>query len=149
MSKHHSYSRQFVLTENKLKNYLQRIQLISLQRKKIMAKKNRLKKLFVNIRKGNIPWYLKNRYLLLSYVFVLWMTFFDRNNFIEQYRLRSHLGELKAKRDYFAEQIKVVKQERQELFTNAESLGKFAREQYMMKRPNEDVFVMVPAKKEE
>ena len=114
-----------------------------------MAKKNRLKKIFINVRKGNIPWYLKNRYLLLSYAFVLWMTFFDRNNFIEQYKLRVHLNDLKQKKDYFAAQIKVVKQERQELFTNAESLEKFAREQYMMKKPGEDLFVMVPEKKKD
>lgn len=112
-----------------------------------MAKKNKLKKLLVNIRNGNIPWYTKNKYVLASVLFLVWLTFFDRNNLIDQYKLHTQLSDLRSKKEYYAEQIKIVKQEKQELFTNMASLEKFAREHYMMKKANEDLFVIVSEKK--
>ncbi|GDX52878.1 hypothetical protein LBMAG27_19250 [Bacteroidota bacterium] len=112
-----------------------------------MAKKNKLKKLLVNIRNGNIPWYTKNKYVLASVLFLVWLTFFDRNNLIDQYKLHTQLSDLRSKKEYYADQIKIVKQEKQELFTNMASLEKFAREHYMMKKVNEDLFVIVSEKK--
>lgn len=114
-----------------------------------MAQKNKWKKLFIKIRTGNIPWYLKNKYFLASTLFIIWLTFFDRNNFIDQYKLHVHLNDLRSKKEYYAEQIKIVKQEKQELFTNMASLEKFARERYMMKKANEDLFVFVSEKKKD
>jgi cell division protein DivIC len=40
-----------------------------------------------------------------------------------------------------------VQQDREELMGNAELLEKFAREKYLMRRPGEDVFIVVPKKK--
>ena len=114
-----------------------------------MAKKNKWKKLFVNIRRGEIPWYLKSRYVLVVVAFLVWMTFLDRNNFVEQYKIHTQLNDLRSKKKYYAEQIKVVRQEKQELFTSMASLEKFAREHYMMKKANEDLFVIVPSTKKD
>lgn len=114
-----------------------------------MAKKNKWKKLFVNMRRGNIPWYLKNKYVLAIAAFVVWMIFFDRNNVVEQYKIHAQLSDLRSKKEYYAEQIKIVKQEKKELFSNMESLEKFAREHYMMKKVNEDLFVIVSDKKKD
>ncbi|MEI7803304.1 MAG: septum formation initiator family protein [Bacteroidota bacterium] len=112
-----------------------------------MAKKNKWKKLFVNMRRGNIPWYVKNRYVLAIVAFLVWMTFFDRNNVVEQYKIHAQLSDLRSKKEYYAEQIKIVRKEKQELFTSMASLEKFAREHYMMKKSNEDLFVIVPSQK--
>ena len=114
-----------------------------------MAKKNKWKKLLVNIRRGEIPWYVKSRYVLGIVAFLIWMTFLDKNNFVEQYKIHTQLSDLRSKKEYYAEQIKVVRQEKRELFTNMASLEKFAREHYMMKKANEDLFVIVPAGKKE
>ena len=46
-----------------------------------------------------------------------------------------------------SQQLKEVKQEKTDLFTSEKSLEKYAREHYMMKKPNEDLFVIVPAEK--
>lgn len=92
---------------------------------------------------------MKNKYVLASVFFLIWLTFFDRNNFIEQYKLHTQLNDLRSKKEYYAEQIKIVKQEKQELFSNMESLEKFAREHYMMKKANEDLFVFVSDKKKD
>ncbi|HAP00524.1 MAG TPA: septum formation initiator [Bacteroidetes bacterium] len=112
-----------------------------------MAKRSAIKKLIIKIRKGDIPWFLKNRYMLCGSVFLIWMFFFDRNNAIEQFKLYRHLRDLKGKKEFYSQQLKEVKEEKTDLFTSEKSLEKYAREHYMMKKPNEDLFVIVPAEK--
>lgn len=63
---------------------------------------------------------------------------------IEQYKLRSQLQDLKDEKEYYLQEMAKAQQEYDELFTNQESLEKFAREKYLMKRDNEDIFVIVP-----
>jgi len=106
-----------------------------------------IKKFFSNIRKGKIPSILKNQYVLASAAFLAWMLFFDDNDIISQVRLRMKLSEYQHKKDYYEERISEVKKEKQELLTNQQSLEKFAREEYMMKKDNEDLFVIVPEEK--
>ena len=74
------------------------------------------------------------------------MLFFDDNDIISQVRLRLKLSEYESKKEYYQEKISEVKKEKEELLTNQASLEKFAREQYMMKKDNEDLFVIVPEK---
>lgn len=83
------------------------------------------------------------RFIITLVFFVVWMIFFDQNNMIEQYKLRSTLNDLKAEKAYYIEEMKKAQQEYDELFTNQESLEKFAREKYLMKRENEDIFVIM------
>lgn len=53
-----------------------------------------------------------------------------------------NLNKLKADKTYFEEKIKNDRQKMKELMTDDESLEKFAREQYLMKKPNEEIFVV-------
>lgn len=87
---------------------------------------------------------LKHRYLIISGIFVIWMIFFDQNNMIEQYRLRAQLHDLREEKEYYIREMEKAQKEYDELFTNQESLEKFAREKYLMKKDNEDIFVIVP-----
>jgi cell division protein FtsB len=57
--------------------------------------------------------------------------------------MNSRLGALEDEKEYYLEKIKEVEKDRMELMTNKELLEKFAREKYLMKRENEDVFVIV------
>lgn len=110
-----------------------------------------MKKTFQNfffaLRKGRIPAILKNKYLIVSVAFLTWMLFFDNNDIVSQVQLRMKLSEYRNKKDYYEEKIAEVKKEKEELLTNQQSLEKFAREQYMMKKDDEDLFVIVPEKK--
>jgi cell division protein DivIC len=90
----------------------------------------------------------KRKYPLLLALFLVWMLFFDRNNFIEQYKLRANLEKLKENKEYHLLQIEKAKTDRRELFTNSRTLEKFAREKYLMKKDDEDLFVIVPEKAE-
>lgn len=71
------------------------------------------------------------------------MLFFDRNSVIEQYRQYREVQELQEASAYFVKQIDVSRKERDGLFTDMNALEKFAREKYLMKKDNEDVFVII------
>jgi len=71
------------------------------------------------------------------------MLFFDRNNLISQFELRSKLNQLKEDKQYYIEEIKKDRKDMLELLSNPKNLEKFAREKYLMKKDNEDIFLIV------
>lgn len=89
----------------------------------------------------------KNKYFLVTVAFAVWMIFFDRNDLFSQYEYHDQVSTLKQKRDFYLKENAKVHQDLDELTSNKEKLEKFAREKYLMKRDNEDVFVIVPEKK--
>lgn len=88
-----------------------------------------------------IPKWLKNRYTYSILVFVVWVSFFDQNNMMTQYSFRSQLNELESEKEYFTQEIEKTSQELSDLTQNPATLEKFARENYFMKKKNEEVFV--------
>jgi len=91
------------------------------------------------------PW-LKNKYVLTISVFAIWMLFFDQNNVVDRLRMSSEIRELEADREYYLEQIEIDSARLHELTTDKENLEKYAREQFLMKKKNEDVFVIIEEK---
>jgi len=85
----------------------------------------------------------KNKYIITTLVFFIWLLVFDKNNFLSQIELARKLNQVKEDRKYYLEKIKRDKIETQELLTNPENLEKFAREKYLMKRDSEDIFIIV------
>lgn len=88
---------------------------------------------------------LKNKYAVALLLFLIWMLFFDRNNLVSQINLRQSLNALKDRKEAYQEKIVQVKADKEDLLTNTESLEKFAREKYWMKKDNEDIYVILPA----
>jgi cell division protein FtsB len=86
---------------------------------------------------------LKNKYLITSLALLVWLLFFDKNDILSQVQLTSKLRSLEDERNYYAREIEQNKHDMMELKTNPKNLEKFAREKYLMKRPNEDIFVIV------
>ena len=91
----------------------------------------------------------KNKYFLVSLAFVVWMIFFDKNDLFSQYQYHQQVSKLKQERDFYQKQTAQVAKDLDELTSNPQKLEKFAREKYLMKKDNEDVFVIVKEKKEE
>lgn len=83
-----------------------------------------------------------NFYVLVSSIFLIWMLFFDSNDFFSLYALRSKVTELEDQKAYYQKKIEEVKKERQELFSNPDKLEKFAREKYLMKKEHEDLYIV-------
>src|SRR5689334_1217506 len=95
----------------------------------------------------HIPSFLRNKYALSSIAFVVWMLFFDRNDVFTQMERRSELNELKQSKAYFEKQIAENRKFSKDLQFNASATEKYAREHYMMKRDNEDLFIIQPLEK--
>lgn len=86
---------------------------------------------------------VKNKFFIAGLAFVLWISLFDQNNLIQRKKLINEIKQLDKDREYFLKQIEKDAARLQELKTNNENLEKFAREQYLMHRANEDIFVIV------
>ncbi|HEY9007315.1 FtsB family cell division protein [Ohtaekwangia sp.] len=89
-----------------------------------------------------LPKPFRNFYILTALVFFLWMLLLDPNNLIARFQLRSKLRSLENEKEYYDEKIKEVEKDRDELFGDRESIEKFAREKYLMKKESEDIFIV-------
>jgi cell division protein FtsB len=92
---------------------------------------------------------VKNKFFLVSIAFLVWMIFFDKNDLFSQYQYHQQVNKLKQERDFYQKETAKVAKDLDELTSNPQKLEKFAREKYLMKKTNEDVFVIVQPKKEE
>lgn len=90
-----------------------------------------------------IPPFLKNKYSLTLIVFLIWMGFVDRNDFFSQLSLRKQLKNMEEERAYYQEKLKEVQLTRKHLFDNEENLERYAREEYLMKKDDEELFIIV------
>lgn len=82
-------------------------------------------------------------------IFLVWLIFFDRNDLLSQYEYRQQLNKLKEEHAFYTKETADVQKQLDELTSNKEKLEKFAREKYLMKKQDEDVFVIVTEKKQE
>ena len=85
----------------------------------------------------------RNFYLIASVSFLIWMVFFDSNDFYTQIRLKRKVDQLESEKAYYLEKIEEVKSDREALLNDKELLERFAREKYYMKKEGEDLFVIV------
>ena len=91
----------------------------------------------------HIPSWLKNKYLLTAIGFAVWVLFIDERDFITpRFRHVAELHKLEDQKQFYNAQIRAVSTELDQLKSNPATLEKYAREKYLMKRDNEDVFVI-------
>jgi len=85
----------------------------------------------------------RNKYFLAGFSLVVWLAFFDRNDFISQYQYHRKLHNLQKEQQYYLQEITRTRKDMEELLGNPKNLEKYAREQYRMKKDDEDVFVIL------
>lgn len=90
-----------------------------------------------------IPKILRNRYVAVLAGFLLYITFIDTHDVITQFRHKYKLSQIEREAEYLEARILEARRQTEELTTNKESLEKYAREQYRMKRENEEIFVIL------
>lgn len=83
-----------------------------------------------------------NKYLITGIAFAIWMLFFDRNDIGLQLRRIGELNKLQQSEKNMALRITNTRKELDLLKTNPETLEKYARERYMMKKDNEDLYIV-------
>jgi cell division protein FtsB len=86
---------------------------------------------------------VRNKYFLTVIGLIVWLLFFDKNDVFTQYELIQKCHKLEKDKNYYVAEIENNKVNLKELRTNKKSLETFAREKYLMKKENEDVFVFV------
>jgi len=84
---------------------------------------------------------LSNKYVIVLVLFIVWMGFFDENSFINQRELDNEIDKLENANEYYKKQID-ADQNIIENLNDPDSLEKYAREEYKMKRENEDIFII-------
>ncbi len=89
-----------------------------------------------------IPSVFKNKYLLAGIFFLVWMFFFNEKDLISEFKRKDKLNELQKSEKHLSKIIKETKQELGQLKTNAQTIEKYAREKYLMKKDNEDLFII-------
>jgi cell division protein DivIC len=91
---------------------------------------------------SRIPARFRNFYFVTGIVFLVWMIFLDNNDLFSRFKLRGKLNSLENEKEYYEEKIKEVDKDHDELFGDRESIEKFAREKYLMKKETEDIFIV-------
>lgn len=84
-----------------------------------------------------------NKYLIALVAFAVWIVFFDDNNLMRHRQNLKELAVLQEQVDFYKHKIEADKRKLYELQTNDANLEKFAREQFLMKKADEDIFVIV------
>lgn len=84
---------------------------------------------------------LTNRYVFVLLVFIIWMLLFDTNSWLTHQKLNNEISEIENNINYYKSEIEQDKKTLQTLNDSVE-IEKFARENYFMKRENEDVFII-------
>jgi cell division protein DivIC len=95
-----------------------------------------------------IPPVLKNKYFLTLTIFIIWILLLDTNNLVERYSQLSELHKMKKEKEYYIKKIDDDRKMLNELKTDNHNLEKFAREQYRMKRKDEDLYIILTPKEE-
>ncbi|MGZ3837023.1 MAG: FtsB family cell division protein [Flavisolibacter sp.] len=96
---------------------------------------------------SRIPSWLKNKYSLTLLAFVIWMIFFDAKDLITQRERARELHEMQESKTYYSAEIAKERKALEELKSNPAAIEKYAREKYLMKKDNEDLFVIQRAEK--
>ncbi|MBN2742316.1 cell division protein FtsB [Breznakibacter xylanolyticus] len=84
----------------------------------------------------------RNKYFVTALVFLIWIGVFDQSNLWERFRMSRQIRFLEQQKKHYQDEIDQNNRKYEELRSNSENLEKFAREEYLMKRKNEVIFVV-------
>jgi len=87
--------------------------------------------------------FIGNKYLLIVVLFAVLIIFFDQHNLLDRIQTRKHLEQLQQDTLFYRQKIREEREMIRELQTSPANLEKFAREQYLMKAPDEDIFIIL------
>ncbi|MDR1202239.1 MAG: septum formation initiator family protein [Tannerellaceae bacterium] len=83
-----------------------------------------------------------NIYVLVSIGFVALTFTAGDSNLYKRYTYDEKIRALEKEIKYYQDEIAINKKKLNDLRTDKEGLERFAREEYYMKKPNEDVFII-------
>ena len=83
----------------------------------------------------------KHKYLITIVSFLVIIVFLDENSLIQRNKHREEINALTSEIEKYRKQFEEDTRKLKELTSNPEALEKIAREKYLMKKPNEDIFI--------
>lgn len=83
----------------------------------------------------------QHKYMITIAAFLVIIVFLDENSLIQRQKHQQEISTLKAEIERYRQQFEEDTRKLKELTSNPEAMEKIAREKYLMKRPNEDVFI--------
>jgi cell division protein FtsB len=86
--------------------------------------------------------WLSNKYLITSFLFIVWISFFDKFNIFQVYKKKQELNQLIERKIYYKNEIEKSKKALSNLRENSLNIEKIAREKYFMKKDNEDLYIL-------
>ena len=89
-----------------------------------------------------LPKPLRNKYLILFLFFILWVVFIDDYNLINQSKIKNTVNDLNIQKEFYISEIKSDSTELYKLQNDPAEQEKFAREKFLMKKENEDIFII-------
>lgn len=91
---------------------------------------------------NHIPSWLRNKFFIAVAAFAVIMLFMDKNDVFTQANRQQQLKELLQSKQFYTEQIGKEQAELDKMRSNPATLERYAREKYLMKRDNEDLYVI-------
>jgi len=99
--------------------------------------------MYISKIKNSIPSFLKNKFILTLLLSLIWITFIDSNDWISRAKDLYKINQLEKDKAFYIEKIAEDKYSYNEIHFDKSKLEKFSREKYLMKRKNEDLFIIV------
>jgi len=85
--------------------------------------------------------YFTNTYVLIFTLFIIWMIFFDKNSYLTHRKINKEIKELEKSIEVYQSEIKEDKKLIEKLQDSLQ-LERFAREKYLLKKDNEDIYII-------
>ena len=98
-------------------------------------------KLFSKIKNNIWVRSFSNKYLIITVLFIIWMLFFDTNSYLIHHELNNDIKKLEKNKEEYLEEIMNDKLFIEKMKDTSE-IEKFAREQYYLKRKNEEIYLI-------
>jgi len=86
--------------------------------------------------------FLKNKYIIIILAFGVYFIFFDSFNLTTRFTNGRKIKKLENDIAYYQNEIELSKRQKEELQSNNKNLIKFAREEYLMKQKDEDIYIV-------
>ena len=90
----------------------------------------------------DLPKPLRNKYLIFFLLFLFWIIFLDDYNLINQKQMKNKVDDLKDQKEFYITEFKKDSTELFNLKNDSSKQEKFAREKFLMKKDNEDLFII-------
>ena len=86
---------------------------------------------------------MKNKFVLTFFALFTWVLLFDNFDLFTVMKMRYEIGQKEAEIQKIEALIEADQKHFQELTSDPDLLEKFAREQYLMKKEDEDIYIIL------